>query len=174
MAPSSYQAPKRGDKQEKATYSQTTSSNLSTSKTTVASILEKKGDNVYTVTPDGTIADAVMMLKEKRIGALMVTNADGSIAGILSERDVVRKLAETPGATLPQKVSDLMTSDVVTCTRDDTLIETLKRMTEGKFRHLPVVSDGKLAGIITIGDAVNHRLQELEYEALKMKQMIVG
>ncbi|MEX0351545.1 MAG: CBS domain-containing protein [Paracoccaceae bacterium] len=174
MAPSSYQAPSRGDKTDKKTHSQSVESNLSHSQTTVAKLLEGKGDAVFSLRPNDTISHAVQILKDKHIGALIVTDQNGKLQGILSERDIVRRMAETPGQTLPQEVSALMTSDVVTCTPDDALMDVLKRMTEGRFRHMPVIADDNLCGMITIGDVVNFRLKELEYEALRMKQMIVG
>ncbi|MFC3613404.1 CBS domain-containing protein [Lutimaribacter marinistellae] len=174
MAPSSYQAPMRGDKTKPDTQSQTTSSNLAQGQTTVAKLLEGKGDAIYSVRPSDTIHEAVNQLKEKRIGALAVTDEAGTLMGILSERDIVRRMADTPGQTLPQQVDALMTREVVTCTPDDYLIDILKRMTEGRFRHIPVVQNDRLCGMITVGDVVNYRLRELEYEALQMKQMIVG
>ena len=174
MAPTSFQSPSRGDKADKSTYSQSTESNLSTSQTTVAKLLEGKGDAVFSVRPNDTIHSVVNTLKEKRIGAVLVTDQNGALQGILSERDIVRRMADTPGQTLPQSVEDLMTRDVKTCTPDDLLNEVLKTMTEGRFRHMPVLRDGHLCGVITIGDVVHFRLKELEYEALRMKQMIVG
>ena len=104
----------------------------------------------------------------------MVTDQNGALQGILSERDIVRRMADTPGQTLPQSVEALMTREVQTCAPEDRLMDVLKTMTEGRFRHMPVLSDGRLCGVITIGDVVHFRLQELEYEALRMKQMIVG
>ncbi len=174
MAPSSYQAPMRGDKEDKTTYSQSTGSNLSQSQTTVAKLLEGKGDAVFSVRPNETVHSVVNILKEKRIGAVLVTDQNGALQGILSERDIVRRMADTPGQTLPQSVEDLMTKDVQSCAPEDTLNDVLKTMTEGKFRHMPVLRDGNLCGVITIGDVVHFRLKELEYEALRMKQMIVG
>lgn len=174
MAPTSYQSPSRGDKADKTTYSQSAESNLSHSQTTVAKLLEGKGDAVFSVRPNDTIHSVVNTLKEKRIGAVLVTDQNGALQGILSERDIVRRMADTPGQTLPQSVEDLMTKDVKTCTPDDLLNEVLKTMTEGRFRHMPVLRDGNLCGVITIGDVVHFRLKELEYEALRMKQMIVG
>ncbi len=174
MAPTSYQAPTRGDKQDKSTYSQSTGSNLSQSQTTVAKLLEGKGDAVFSVRPNETIHTVVNILKEKHIGAVLVTDQNGALQGILSERDIVRRMADTPGQTLPQSVEDLMTTEVKSCSPDDTLNAVLKTMTEGRFRHMPVVRDGLLCGMITIGDVVHFRLKELEYEALRMKQMIVG
>ncbi|QAX31890.1 CBS domain-containing protein [Leisingera sp. NJS204] len=174
MAPTSYQAPMRGDKEDKHTYSQSAESNLSHSQTTVAKLLEGKGDAIFAVRPNDTIGHVVDVLKEKHIGALVVTDQNGDLQGILSERDIVRRMAETPGHTLPQEVSALMTTAVKSCTPDDYLHDVLKTMSEGRFRHMPVLKDGKLAGMITVGDVVNFRLKELEYETLRMKQMIVG
>lgn len=174
MAPSSYQAPMRGDKSGDATYSQTADSNLATSQATVHTVLEEKGHDVITVNPDDKIGTVVEILRDNQIGAVLVTDDKRGILGILSERDIVRRMADTPGQTLPQSVSDLMTRDVQTCHPKETLMDVLKRMTEGRFRHLPVVCDIGLCGIITIGDVVYFRLKELEYEALQMKQMIVG
>ena len=174
MAPSSYQPPTRGDKAAKATRSQSVETNLSHTQTTVSKLLEGKGDAVFSVRPNHTIHSVVDILREKRIGAVVVTDQNGSLQGILSERDIVRRMAETPGQTLPQSVADLMTTEVKTCSPDDYLNDVLKTMTEGRFRHMPVLSDGNLRGVITIGDVVHFRLKELEYEALRMKQMIVG
>lgn len=158
-----------------ATTSQSIDTNLSTTQSTVADLLEKKGNVIFSVLPDDTIHDVVMILNEKRIGAVLVQDKNGEMQGILSERDIVRKMAQTPGKTLSQKVEMLMTKDVTTCTPEDSLVEILKQMTEKRFRHIPVMSKNKdLLGIVTIGDVVHFRLNELEYEALKMKQMIVG
>lgn len=174
MAPTSYQAPSRGDKAEKTTYSQSVESNLSHTQTTVAKLIEGKGDAIFSVRPNDTISHVVEVLRDKHIGALVVTDQNGTLQGILSERDIVRRMAETPGQTLPQEVSELMTRDVKTCAPEDLLMDILKVMTEGRFRHMPVIKDGNLCGMVTIGDVVNFRLKELEYEALRMKQMIVG
>jgi CBS domain-containing protein len=172
--PSSYQAPTRGDKEHKTTMSQSEQSNFSSGWSTVQRLLDRKGAEVYSIHPDDTLADAVSILRDKRIGAVIVTDAREALAGILSERDIVRKLAETPGRTLPQRVADVMTSSVEVCTPEETLVSVLKRMTEGRFRHMPVVAEQTVVGIVTIGDVVNFRLRELEHEALQLKQMIVG
>ena len=174
MAPSSYQPPTRGDKADSTTYSQTTESNLAQSTTTVSKVLEQKGSDIVAVRPQVTIAKVVEVLRDKRIGAVLVTDAQGALVGILSERDIVRRMADTPGQTLPQSVEELMTVDVQTCAPEEALTAVLKRMSEGRFRHLPVVDNTGLCGIITIGDVVTFRLKEVEYEALRMKQMIVG
>ena len=172
--PSSYQAPMRKDSESSDSHSQSTETNLKTSNATVAQLLDGKGNDVFSITPDETLLSAVEKLRDRRIGALVVTDAEGGLVGVLSERDIVRKLADTPGQTLPQLVGDVMTKTVETCTRDEPLISVLTRMTEGRFRHMPVVEDGKLSGMVTIGDVVNYRLKELEYESLQLKQLIVG
>ncbi len=172
--PSSYQAPKRGDFIRETTVSQSADTNLAKDTATVQKLMDMKGGGVFTVRPEDTIAEAVVILRDKRIGALVVADETGAMQGILSERDIVRKLAETPGQTLPQTVSENMTREVVTCAPGDPLVTILQRMTEGRFRHMPVVADGQLVGIVTIGDVVNFRLKELEHEALQLKQMIVG
>lgn len=171
--PSSYQAPMRGDKPTH-TYSQTTKSNFAMDHLTVARVLEDKGNAVYSIRRTDTCHHAVEELAQKRIGALMVTDEHGKMEGILSERDIVRKLSETPDDTLPKLVQDVMTSDVKVCHPNESLVSVLRRMTDGRFRHMPVMDHGRLVGIITIGDVVNRRLKELELEALKLKQMIVG
>lgn len=172
--PSSYQAPNRRSDAKPKTVSQSTLTNVGTKIATVKDVLDKKGQDVFSISPEGTLRDAVKVLQEKKIGAVIVTDADGSIAGILSERDIVRKLAETPGQTLPQKVGDVMTTAVQTCGLNDALITVLRRMTDGKFRHMPAVDNTKVVGMISIGDVVNHRLTELEHEALQLKQLVVG
>ena len=174
MVPTSYQAPLRRDASPKPTSSQSLQTNLSSETATVRMLIAGKGRDVYAVRPQDTISNAVRQLRDKRIGALVVTDANGSLQGILSERDIVRQLAETPGQTLPRNVSDIMTREVVTCAMDDALVTVLKRMTDGKFRHMPVTEDGALSGMLTIGDVVNYRLNELEHEALQLKQLIVG
>ncbi|MEM6620221.1 MAG: CBS domain-containing protein [Pseudomonadota bacterium] len=157
------------------TYSQTTATNTVQDRTTVGQLLSSKSSaGVISIGPDDTIADAVGVLRDKRIGALVVTDAGGALCGILSERDIVRKLAETPGQTLPQSVADNMTTKVETCAADDLLEDVLRRMIAGRFRHMPVMDGAQVAGMITIGDAVNHRLMQLEHETLQLKQMIVG
>jgi CBS domain-containing protein len=172
--PSSYQAPNRGDQAKKTSHSQSVQSNISHETATVGQLISKKGGTTYTISSHDTLSTAVTVLRDRRIGALRVTGTGGTLEGILSERDIVRKLAETPGQTLPQTVGENMTSKVETCAPGDPLVTVLRRMNEGRFRHMPVIEDGKLCGMLTIGDVVNYRLNELEYEALQLKQMIVG
>lgn len=173
--PASYQAPMRQD-EEKKTKKRTKSQsvNLNEQNAAVADILAGKGRNVFTIRADETLGRAVEELRDRRIGALIVADETGRLEGILSERDIVRKLAETPGQTLPQKVGDIMTRKVETCTPDDQIVSVLKRMSAGRFRHMPVVEGETPVGMITIGDAINLRLKQLEHESLQLKQLIVG
>lgn len=173
--PESYQQPTRAARQDRPkTVSQSLTSNTQRDTATVRRLIEGKGRGVHTISPDDTIAAAVGKLRDHNVGVLVVTDAKGQLCGILSERDIVRKLAETPGQTLPQTVSENMTHKVQTCGLDDALVSVLGRMSKGRFRHMPVVDDAGLAGIVTVGDVVNFRLAELEHEALQLKQMIVG
>ncbi len=172
--PSSYQAPNRKSEEKSKTMSQSMDTNTSSDTATVQKVLDQKGSDVFSIRPQDTLRDAVKVLKERRIGALLVTDANGTLQGILSERDIVRKLAETPGQTLPKQVSEVMTTSVQTCTQDEPMVSVLRRMNEGRFRHMPVTNDTGLMGMVTIGDLVNYRLTELEHEALQLKQLIVG
>ncbi|PWE27287.1 CBS domain-containing protein [Pararhodobacter marinus] len=172
--PASYQPPMRKDEEKNRTHSQSAETNLKTETLTVRQVLDHKGHEMFSITPDETLRRAVEILRDKRIGALLVCDTEGALVGILSERDIVRKLADMPGQTLPQKVGDVMTSKVQTCEPSETLMQVLKTMNAGRFRHMPVMEGGALAGMITIGDVVNYRLVELEHEALQLKQLIVG
>lgn len=172
--PASFQAPMRRDKMRKKTVSQSATSNVSKESATVGQLLDGKGKDVISIRPQDTLAVAVKILREKRIGALLVTDQNNSLCGILSERDIVRKLAETPGQTLPQSVAENMTEEVVTCSLDEPLVDVLRKMTAGRFRHMPVLDGDQLCGMVTIGDVVTYRLKELEHEALQLKQMVVG
>lgn len=173
--PASYQAPMRRDREKKKrTHSQNSGSNLKTEGLTVMNLLEGRSNAVYAITPDESLGQAVNVLRDKGIGALLVTDDAGELCGILSERDIVRKLADTPGQTLPQKVGDVMTKEVKTCSPEDTLVSVLQTMNTGRFRHMPVTDPSGLIGMITIGDVVNFRLNELEHETLQLKQLIVG
>ena len=172
--PTSYQAPMRKDQAKTHSQSQSQSTNMKSTAASVGDLLKNKGTDVYTISPDATLHSTVETLRDKRIGALVVADDAGALAGILSERDIVRKLADTPGQTLPQLVRDVMTKNVETCTPSDPLVSVLKRMTEGRFRHMPVMDGDRLAGMVTIGDVISYRLTELEHEALQLKQLIVG
>jgi CBS domain-containing protein len=172
--PMSYQAPMRKDQAKPRSQSQTATTNLQQDAATVAHLLHVKGGDVFAIEPEATLREAVKTLRDHRIGALLVTDESGALIGILSERDIVRKLADTPGQTLPKKVQDIMTRTVEICSPEQPLVSVLKRMNAGKFRHMPVLQGDELSGMITIGDVVNFRLTELEHEALQLKQLIVG
>ena len=140
---------------------------------TVKAILSAKGGNVVTIEPHATLAAAVKRLVEHRIGALVVQGADNRVAGIVSERDIMRALAERGAAVLDEPISQVMTRKVVTCTQSDTVAAIMERMTDGKFRHVPVVEQNRLVGIISIGDVVKHRLGEMESESAAMRNYIL-
>ena len=140
---------------------------------TVSIILAGKGRDVVSIEPNATLASAVALLAEKRIGAALILGAAGRVVGILSERDIVRALAERGAAALEQPVSQTMTRKVSTCTENETISSIMERMTEGKFRHLPVVEQGQLVGIVSIGDVVKHRLQEMERDSAAMRDYIL-
>jgi CBS domain-containing protein len=138
---------------------------------TVRAVLESKGYNIVTVEPSTTVRAAVKLLSERRIGAVLAM-ADGRIAGILSERDIVRVLGERGAKILDEKVEAVMTRKVVTCRPVDTVAAIMEKMTEGKFRHLPVVDDGKIVGLISIGDVVKRRVMEYEKEQEALRDYI--
>lgn len=138
---------------------------------TVRSILDSKGNHVASIDPDVKMATAVKTLAERRIGALLVMG-DGQIDGILSERDVVRVLAERGPGVLDESVKTFMTRKVVTCTRADTVSAVMEMMTAGKFRHVPVVDNGRVVGMISIGDVVKFRVNEYEREQAAMRDYI--
>lgn len=142
----------------------------------VQQILKSKADTtVFTVSPDTLVSEAVAILAEKRIGTVIISADDGkTAAGILSERDVVRELAKRGGAILSDRVEDHMTSNLETTTRDEKADTVLARMTEGRFRHMPVVEGGALVGLITLGDVVKARLSELAMEKDALEGMIMG
>lgn len=140
---------------------------------TVKAILSRKGNNVITIEPTVTLSAAVNILAEHRIGAVVVAGADKQVAGILSERDIVRALAQRGPGALEEAVGQVMTRKVVTCTESDTVAALMERMTQGKFRHLPVVERGKLVGLVSIGDVVKHRLGEMEHESNALREYIL-
>ena len=138
----------------------------------VAAILKYKGRAVTTVPPTITLLEAAQRLAHKRIGALVVVGARGEIAGIISERDIVRALSEVGPDCLQRPVAETMTRQVVTCRETDTLDELMAMMTARRFRHLPVIADDDLVGIISIGDVVKHHVAEIEMEATAMREYI--
>jgi CBS domain-containing protein len=140
----------------------------------VETILRNKGNWVATVRPDATLAEAVDILNRERIGALVVTEDGESVYGVLSERDVVIALAEYGEDLLSRPVDAVMTSNFVTCDPGDTVGELMAEMTNRRIRHFPVVADGRLRGIVSIGDLVKSRLDEVEFEASSMRSFIAG
>lgn len=140
----------------------------------VDGILRAKGARVVTIAPDASVADLVAGLRDAGIGA-MVVSADGRrVDGIVSERDVVRGLAQHGGGVVSRPVSDLMTRNVVTCAPSDTVKQLMTEMTRRRIRHLPVVDGGALAGIVSIGDVVKNRLEEMETETNVLREAYIG
>ncbi|WP_170760442.1 CBS domain-containing protein [Ruegeria lacuscaerulensis] len=142
----------------------------------VQAILNSKATGgVETVTPSVTVSEAAKILAEKRIGTVVVSEDNGQTAsGILSERDIVRELAANGSACLTQPVSAYMTRNLETATKQDTVQDIMSRMTEGRFRHMPIIEDGKLIGIVTLGDVVKAQLTELAMEKDALQGMIMG
>ena len=140
---------------------------------TVSIILDCKGREVVTIEPSASLASAVGLLAEKRIGAVLILGADRRVVGILCERDVVRALAERGAGALEEPVSQTMTRKVSTCNENETVSNIMERMTEGRSRHVPVVDQGQLVGIISIGDVVKHRLQVIERDSAAMHDYIL-
>lgn len=138
---------------------------------TVRSILNTKGHQIMSVEPDAKLAAAVKLLGEMKIGAVLVMN-QGRLEGILSERDIVRVLGERGAGVLEEPVSEVMTRKVVTCKETDTVAELMEMMTTGKFRHLPVIDNGKVVGLVSIGDIVKRRVQEYESEQEALRDYI--
>jgi CBS domain-containing protein len=144
---------------------------------TVKAILSHKGDAVVTVAPTASLRDAITILDERQIGSVVITDSDQQVMGILTERDIFRTLARKARNTgacqiCDEPVGEVMTREVETCRMGDTIYEIMRRMTEKRFRHLPVVEDRRLVGIISIGDVVKHRLQEMEFESEALRQYV--
>ena len=133
----------------------------------------KPSKDVITITPDATVRELIALLAEHNVGALVVSTDGSSIDGIVSERDVVRQLHEDE-AILNLTVRSIMTEDVATCTGDQRINDLMQVMTARRFRHIPVVADGKLAGIVSIGDVVKHRMSELEFERDQLDHYVHG
>jgi CBS domain-containing protein len=140
----------------------------------VAAILKEKGTKVITAYPDATVANIVSTLSRERVGVVVICEKDGELAGIVSERDVVRGLAERGQTLLSGPVSGLMTTDVSTCSPNDKVGEIMATMTAQRIRHIPVMESETLCGIISIGDVVKHRLDEIESEADALRQYVTS
>jgi CBS domain-containing protein len=138
---------------------------------TVRAVLGTKGHQVISVSPDAKLSAAVKILSERRIGAVMVMSGQ-KIDGILSERDVVRVLGERGAAVLDEPVRSMMTAKVITCHETDTVAAIMEVMTAGKFRHLPVVENDRIVGLISIGDVVKWRVAEYEREQEALQDYI--
>ena len=141
---------------------------------TVRAILDLKGRDVTTIAPDKTLGDAASLLSQHKIGSLVVTGADRRVTGILSERDIVKAVSADGAAALEEKISARMTREVVTCAPHDTMAELMGRMTAGRFRHLPVIDNGRLVGIISIGDVVDWMISSQEQTIHHLQNYIAG
>ena len=135
----------------------------------IAQLLKAKGRAVTTARPDVKLLDIVTSLASKRIGAIVIVGEKGEVAGIISERDVIHALAKSSEAVLEDSVSKHMTREVVTCQESTTIDEMMELMTQGRFRHVPVMEDGALIGIISIGDVVKNHIAEVEMEVTAMR-----
>ncbi|MGL4396733.1 MAG: CBS domain-containing protein [Hyphomicrobium sp.] len=135
----------------------------------IRNILKVKGQNVTTARPDESVQEIAARLSQRKIGAIVIVGEGGAVAGIISERDVIRVIALHGAKALQMTVADVMTRDVVTCTEATTVEEIMEMMTDGRFRHLPVVEDNALIGIVSIGDIVKHHIAEVELEVSAMR-----
>jgi CBS domain-containing protein len=140
----------------------------------VSSILKVKGRDVVPASPDQTLAEAATILADRRIGSLVIIDKAGALVGILSERDIVRAVARKGGDALSHPVSHYMTMRVEVARENDLIQAIMEKMTAGKFRHMPVVENSRVVGMISIGDVVKHRLAEMEAEAEAMRSYITA
>ncbi len=140
----------------------------------VKHVLFEKGREVVTTTTETTLSEAARLMARRRIGAVVVRGDDGAVAGIISERDLVQAIAEKGAAALEQTVGSQMTRDVTTCTEFDTIEDLMETMTHGRFRHMPVVEDDRLVGIVSIGDVVKTRIEETVREAESLRDYIAA
>lgn len=138
----------------------------------VKTILAAKGGDIVCIEPTADLAAAAKLLTARHIGAVLIRGAGGRLSGILSERDIVQALAEHGAAALTLPVAQVMTRNVATCSEDDTCASIMEQMTTGKFRHLPVVNAGQLVGLISIGDVVKQRVEEIVSESEAMRDYI--
>ncbi len=140
----------------------------------VAEILRHKGQDVISVRPTETIETLSHRLRLARIGAMVVLGEDGALEGIISERDLVHGIAEHGAHCLELTVADLMTQRVVTCTPQDSVTRIARQMTENRIRHLPVVEGGNLVGVVSVGDVVKNRLEEMSLEASVLRDIAIA
>ncbi len=139
----------------------------------VAQILAEKGSDVFTVEKGATVLEVAQALAEKKIGAAVVLD-DGKLCGIASERDIVREIAKDSVEAIGMPISACMTSSVVSCAPDDTIDAVMEKMTAGRFRHVPVLKDGELAGLISIGDVVKRKIEQAEHDVEDLKRYIAS
>ncbi|MGI9402196.1 MAG: CBS domain-containing protein [Rhizobiaceae bacterium] len=139
---------------------------------TVASILAEKGRDVFTIDQDAKMSNVVDILAENKVGAMVVVDSDEKVVGIISERDIVREISRSGASVLKQPVSASMTKAVISCDEADTVDQIMGVMSANRFRHIPVVTDGKLAGIISIGDVVKRKIQQAEKDAEDLRNYI--
>ncbi len=138
----------------------------------ISDVLRSKGSDVVTIAPDDSVATLLGLLAEHRIGAVVVSGGDGAVDGIVSERDIVRRLHSLGAAVLEEPVSAIMTAEVHTCSTHDDVRDLAARMTERRIRHVPVVEDGTLVAIVSIGDVVKHRIRDLAAERDQLEAYI--
>jgi CBS domain-containing protein len=135
----------------------------------ISQILKAKGRAVATARPNATLSEIISKLAQKKIGAIVIVGDAGEVVGIVSERDVIRQLGDRGEASLKEPVSQAMTTSVISCQETSTLEEMMELMTQGRFRHVPVIEDGALVGIVSIGDIVKHHVAEVEMEVTAMR-----
>lgn len=140
----------------------------------VGAILKNKGNRVVTAAPTDSITKVAAILARERIGAVLIVGAEGDIVGVLSERDIVRGIADRGEQCLALEAQALMTHEVVTCAPTDSVAQIMGTLTDRRVRHLPVLDEGRLVGLISIGDVVKHRLADTEKEAAALREYIVG
>jgi len=140
----------------------------------VKTILRAKGRNVTTIQPQATVARAAELLHQRNIGAVVVLEEGGALAGIISERDIVHGVAAKGPACLEENVAALMTRRVHSCGLEDSVTDLMARMTKERIRHLPVLENGRLCGIVSIGDVVKNRLEEIEFEADQLREYVTS
>ena len=138
----------------------------------VANILSVKGHDVVTAAPGQTLFELTQLLADKGIGAVVVLDSSGALAGIISERDVMRAISKFGSSALEERISSHMTRTVETTGEDASVMSVMQRMTKGRFRHMPVISGGRLAGVISIGDLIKNRLADMEQEQKALKEYI--
>jgi CBS domain-containing protein len=139
----------------------------------IGQILKAKGRAVATARPDTPLIEIATKLAQKKIGAIIIVGDNGKVAGIVSERDIIRKLGERGPSVLDEPVSLSMTANVISCSETSTLDEIMEIMTQGRFRHVPVIEDGALVGIVSIGDVVKNHIAEVEMEVTAMRGYFV-